>query len=341
MQSKLKSNAWNNYKKAPLTFYILGITTGILIAAILALDLVVPFLSIFLFPLLCLPILFSAMLQHVMLQKMDRITVSTSFKMFGLYFTRSFSGSFSYLMSLVKTLIIFVGIQGIVSFSSSLILLLTNGSFTLAIQDFSQILADEEATFEKIQEVLYSYDGLLMHYMIYTFLPPYILSLLFLIYLLSRNSLTIYYSLHSKNLNPYFARAIVRMVIRKRRWQMVGRQFILNWPFFLLILLGLAGGAVLGYFWQGDLLTMIATANIGGALLASFYLPFYLSNQEAFYDSYIHDMRIATTAFGESLIKSSEGNPFISPEEKQQMEERFKKDFDEPLDNKEEENDKE
>ena len=101
-ESKLTKQAYDNYKVARLSSWILGLATAILIAAILALDLVVPALCLLTFPLVILPIVFSGILQHIYLRQNGQLTIRGSLVSFGLYFTPIFRGTFRFLFSLLK-----------------------------------------------------------------------------------------------------------------------------------------------------------------------------------------------------------------------------------------------
>ena len=106
-RSKLIKDANDAYKVSPLSSWILGITSGVVIAAIIAIDFVAPFLSLLTFPLLALPIVFSATIQHLLFRRGAQLTVRNSLKGFGLYFTPLFRSSFRFFSSLIKSIIVF------------------------------------------------------------------------------------------------------------------------------------------------------------------------------------------------------------------------------------------
>ena len=107
-ESKLTKMAFQNYKAAPLSSWLLGLATAILIAAILAVDLVAPLLCLLTFPLIILPIVFSGILQHIYLRQQGQLTIRGSLVSFGLYFTPIFRGTFRYLFSFLKSIILFI-----------------------------------------------------------------------------------------------------------------------------------------------------------------------------------------------------------------------------------------
>ena len=318
-QSKLKIEARRNYKYTPLLNWILGIETGLLIAAILALDLLVPFLSALTFPLIVLPIIFSAILQHISLKAVPRLTVKGTVKGFGLYYRRDFFGSFSVIPNLLKSALLFFFLQTVISLLASTFFTVFSSSFNESVQILYQTIMDDSTSMADLENVLTLNGGILLNYLIICFFPAYIVATLFFLYLLSRNTLTIYYKTHFRFFQYRFSGFIYRMVLGGRRFKLLFTHLSLNWPLYLLILTGMVGGAFIGYYWQHDLLIMLALSNVGGALLMTFFLPFFFSNQEAYYDMFIPEFTAASNKFAESILKSGAADSILSQEEKEKI----------------------
>ena len=105
--NRLIKSSLDNYKNAPISSWILGLTAGILIVAFLAIDLVVPGLCLILFPFVIMPIIFSASLQHIIFKTKGQLTLTSSLKSFGYYYNPRFFGSFSIITSFLKGLLVF------------------------------------------------------------------------------------------------------------------------------------------------------------------------------------------------------------------------------------------
>ena len=318
--SSLIKKARENYKKAAGQSWLLGLTTGILIAAILALDLVVPGLMIVTFPFLIVPIVFSATLHHIMLRRGAPLTVFGSFKSFILYFTGTFFGSFSIITSFLKSVLCFIIIEFIVSMVASTLFQVLSPVFIESIKAFTALIEDAEATTADMMALLEINGGILNTYLIVVFVPSFLASVIFLLYLLSRNSITIYLRMKLNNNNPRFIKMIYQDVLRRKRFKMLGDYFMLNWPLYVLLILGFSSGAVLGYFWKQDLLTVITVALSMGALLSSFFLPFYFPNNEALYEKYDPDFHAGAAVIANMLVKNLQESIDLSIEEKKALE---------------------
>ena len=148
----------------------------------------------------------------------------------------------------------------------------------------------------------------------------------------------IYYRLHVRGGHPRLIRYIYNDARRRNMGRMIKDYLSLNWPLYLLLALGFGGGAVGGYFWKYDLVTMFACAVIGMAFLVSFFLPFYFYNQQAFYDYYVNEFRISTENVSQVLLNNLQANINFSQEEKERLEKTLS-DIQNPSDN--DENDEE
>ena len=319
-KSSLISMAKSNYKSSISGTWILGITTGLLIAAILAIDLVAPGVVVLSFPVLILPIVFAGMFQHVMLRKGENLTVLGSLRSFTLYFTGTFYGCFSVIISFLKTVLFFVIVEFFVSILVSTLFQLFSPAFVQTMVYLNELLEQAEATTTDLLKVLEMNGGILNIYLIVVLAPSFFLCVLFLLYNISRNSLTVYLRMHIKNSNPRFIKMIYNEVIRRNRFKMMGDYFLLNWPLYLLLFVGFAGGGVLGYFWKGDITVVLATGLTLGAILASFFLPFYFPNNEALYEKYEDQFRIGAATIANMLVKNLQQNIDLSIEEKKALE---------------------
>lgn len=319
-KSKLIRHAFDTYRIAPFSSWLLGITTGILIAAICALELVVPFSLLFSFPLLILPIIFSSTVQHVLFKGKGKLTVLSSLRSFGFYFTPSFRSSFRFFISLLKGFIVFLATEMIISFVASSILQVTNSGFLDSLNSLYEYLYSENATIDGLNEIILSNDGILFKYICISFLPAIYLAFTFMIYNNSRYSIMIYYQMQFRQVHPRFTKYVYMESLRKKRFAMLGDYLMLNWPLYVLLLIGFAGGSYLGYMWEKDFFTMLACGAISGAVLSTFFLPFYFGNQEAFYDKYASLFNDSTKSVTQFMLASIQRNIELSTEEKERLE---------------------
>ena len=319
-ESKLTKMAFRNYKAAPLSSWLLGLATAILIAAILAIDLVAPLLCLLTFPLIILPIVFSGILQHIYLRQQGQLTIRGSLVSFGLYFTPIFRGTFRYLFSLLKSIILFIIVEMTISFITSMIYQATSVQFVEMMNGLYETLYSESISLEKINELLMANNALLFNYLAIVLIPSYSIATLFLIYNVSKNSITSYFLADNKKGNPSLARYVYADVLRQKRFKLLKDYWTLNWPLYLVLLIGFGGGAVLGYFWKQDLITMLVCGNVIGALLTMFVFPFYFANQEALYEKYKIYFDRGIKNVTNYMLQNIQRNIDLSNEEKERLE---------------------
>ena len=334
-RSKLKQQASLYYRHSPGSCWILGLTSGVLIAAIIALDLLVPFFSFITIPFLVIPIIFSATIQHAFLKTDATITMGSSVRTFGLYYKRDFFGTYSIFFNFFKSAITFFIIEMAVSSVLSYILMLTNSQFEASMEAFYNMLSSYEFSYTDIMNALNANNGLLFNYLSICVLPAYFISFLFFIYNLSRYSVMVYYKMHLKRTDSRFAKLVYQFALRGRRTEMLRAYLSLNWPLYLLLLLGFGGGIFLGYYFYQDLMKMFAFGMVGGATLGMFFLPFYFSNMQAFYDMYAPLYKEVTKAVTTSIIGNLQSDIEFSEQEKERLEETLS-DADGPLNDEDE-----
>ena len=330
-RSKLKQLALENYKNAPLASWILGITTGVLIAAIIAIDFIVPSFVIFSFPLLILPILFSSTFQHVLLHEKRPLTVKSAFRGFGLYFRSGFNGTFSFFKSLLFGVIVFLSVEMIISTITSTVLQHNNPDFIDYLNTFYAMLEDGSFTMVDFNNVLTMNHYVLLNYLCIVIFPSLYLAIIFFIYKITRSAITIYFRFNVRNLNNRFVSYVYRDVARRNFWKMIGSYFSLHWPLFILLILGLGGGTVGGYFLQQDLFFVLVCGLVGGAIMVTFYLPFYYSNQEALFDYYGNEFQKGVVNITNRLLQNIQTNIDLSMEEKEELEKKMSE-LNSPLD---------
>ena len=328
--------ALNHYRVSRSAAWVLGLTTGILIAAIIAIDLLVPGLVIITFPFIILPLIFSATMQHLMVHHGANITLTGSFRSFFLYFRQAFFGSFNYVISLLKAIIIFIGVELTVSFTASFFFQAFSKDFVDAMNYMYAVLETNDVTMETLEGVLTMNNGILAVYLSIIVVPAFFIAILFLVYFISRYSVSIYMRFRARAINSRFVRFVYSDVVRRKRGEMFKDYLSLNWPLFLLLIIGFAGGAVLGFYWQHDFITMLTCGMVLGAFLSSFFLPFYFPNQEALFDKYEVDFKNGANNIAQMLVKNIQNDIEISQEEKERLEKAIA-DANNPLDDEDEE----
>ena len=329
-KSSLRCDALNNYKNAPVSSWILGVVTGVLITAILAFDLLVPALSLLTFPFLIIPIIFTASLQHLLLKnKNTQITVRTSIRGFGLYYSNQFRGCFGVISSLIGSIAVFLITEMTISFVSSYIFMSFNPDFTSSVDGLYALFSDSAISFEQIDAALHANNNLLFNYLTISTIPALFFAIIYFVYSLSRNSLVLYYCSSIKNMNMRFSRLVHLNVLRGKRIKMMREYLSLNWPLYLLLLLGLIGGALFAYFIKEDFISMITYPILFGSALCIFFLPFYFSNQEALYEKHHIEYITSSKMVADMFINNIQQRMEMTQEEKEDFEKNIKESLEE------------
>ena len=320
-KSKLKQLASEYYHHSPVSCWILGITSGVLISAIIAFDLLVPFLSVLTIPFLIIPIYFSATVQHVMLKSEHQITVRSSFRTFFLYYRRDFFGTFSILFNFIKSALLFFVVESTISFIAQYVFMMLNPSFQASVESLYALLTSYEFSYQDIINAMNANDYMLLNFITIVMVPAYVIAVIFFAYNLSRCSMMVYYKMHLRRTDSRFARLVYQFSLRGNRMIMLRHYLSLNWPLYLLLVLGSAGGAVFGYFFYHDILKTIAFSLLGGAMFGTFFLPFYFCNQQALYDGCVPLYTDVTKQVTSSLIGNLQADIDLSEQEKERLEE--------------------
>lgn len=323
--NRLIKSSLDNYKNAPISSWILGLTAGILIVAFLAIDLVVPGLCLILFPFVIMPIIFSASLQHIIFKTKGQLTLTSSLKSFGYYYNPRFFGSFSIITSFLKGLLVFLSFEMIISFSVSTIFQATDPSFVDSVEAFYALINNVTFSIDEFNNVLYMNNGILFRYISIVMFPSLYLGLLFMLYNMSRASIVIYYKMQVLKVDSRFAKFVYADVVRHGRMKMFKDYMTLNWPLYVLLAAGFIGGTIGGYLWKHELFFMMSLGLVGGAALAMLFFPFYFGNQEVLFEHYAERFAKSTNNVTNFLLQNLQNNIDLSIEEKKKIENDFSK----------------
>lgn len=329
-KSSLRRDALNNYKNAPISSWILGLVTGVLITAILAFDLLVPALSLLTFPFIILPIIFTASLQHILLKnKETQITVRTSIRGFGLYYSHQFRGCFSVISSLIGSVVVFLVFEMTISFISSYVFMSFNPDFMNSVDGLYELFSDSAVSFDAINNALHANNNFLFNYLTISTIPALFIAIIYYVYCLSRNSMVLYYSTSAKTINMRFSRLVHLNVLRGQRMKLMREYLSLNWPLYVLLLLGLVGGGLFAYFIKEDFIAMITYPILFGSALSIFFLPFYFSNQEALFEKHQTEYFTSSKAVADMFMNNIQQRMEMTQEEKENFEKNIKESLEE------------
>lgn len=325
---EIRKNAFNKYRSHKLNSWAIGIVCGLFCAAVVALNLLWPFFSLFTVPLLVLPFFFACSVMNAAFEEGADLSVNLFFKSFILFFKTPFNRSFNLVKSFLKSVIVFIATM----FLSSMVVYtifqgLYGDTFTTLLEKFTNLAYSLNSNYEDMINVLYEEGCILMNYFIFTFEPGLYLSVFVFVFLVSKESLSIYLSVHMPKANPSYIHATYKRCTHNNFGDFYKKYFALNWPFFLLMLLGVIGGIILVPFDDLDPIKSITFGVMFGFTASSFFIPFLLCNNQALYEAYEIEFRKASEEVAKDIIRRMEIFSDFTAEEVEKMHESMTKTF--------------
>ena len=325
--STIRKSAFELYKKTTFESWIIGLLSGILVSGFIGLGFVSFLLTLIAVPLFCLPIIFAAHLSHYGLRFGREISFGSTLRQYAAYFRRPFSSSFSFFPSFLKALITFFICQTIFATVGYNIVASINPALYESMNQFlDSYMNATEMSIEAFDELLLANDGALMLFITVAEIPAFVIAFMVFSYFASRSSLGIFIRINTPSNNVQFIRAVQADATRTNRRGMMKDYWSLNWPLFVLMLLGSIGGAVGFYFINNSPELCLAVALTGGALLSSFFLPFYLNNMEAIYDKYREAFSVSAKNISRFIMSSIESNIQENIDEMEKLKKQLEED---------------
>ena len=316
---ELRAKALEIYKMTVLESWVTGLLTGLLITGIICLGFLVPGINAILVPFVCLPILFAAHYSHLGVHLNQRLTFGNTVRQFFAYFRPPFNSSFGVIIAILKSLLVFVVTETFLSFFGVQITYLINPGITNSIEAVQTYLfeSEEMMAYEDLINLFALNNNALLIYMCVVALPAFILAVGFFIYNICRNSIGIYLRFNIDNPNTQYIKMVMNHAHRMFRKKMFTSWMGLNWPIILLYFLGSIGATIAMAFFTVNPLTIMTASIAGGTLLISFFLPFYLPNMEAMYDTFAPIYHASSLAVNDMIKKTAEENARRAQEEKE------------------------
>ena len=226
-------------------------------------------------------------MNHLALKEKDELRFSNIFGFFGLYYRSPFSSSFAFFRSFIKSfvidLIISIIVTGVLYYIFS-----QSETFIATLNQLIEEMASGSYSSEAITTARDANGGELGRFIDLSNSINYIALAIPFMYFVSKEEITIY--LRVKLVNVPLANQISRQCIRLNNKKYTKLFLGLNWPLFVVWLLGSVGGILLSIF-AFDNYGIAGPVGISLALaLSAFFLPFYFANMEAIYEELAIDL---------------------------------------------------
>lgn len=322
MANQLRKAAIAKYKQDKFTSWIVGIFTSIFISAIIFLGVAVSGLSIITVPLVILPFFFAMIMNHIGLRYNNQITLKSHLNFTFGYFRFPFRGSFRVFITFIKSVIVYASISLLFSIGISIYSSFNNvGSGEAIVDNLINLLYSSETTEEQLIAV-FNLDGSFSSlYILFIYFIPLVLAILYFIYRIFYESISIYIRVACAKANPSFLRAIVSECYRNNKKSLKKDFWSLNFPLAILMLIGLIIGFVSCYlFISNNLLFILPFGFACGFLLTIFFMPFFFINLAVIYDKYEESFRNNSVNAIKNILHRIQMNIDLTQEERKEVE---------------------
>lgn len=252
----------------------------------------------FIFPFILMPILFAVQVTHFGLRQNVNPNGTLFFRFFKLYFVNFYRGVFRFILSALFAMLISYGVTLIFGAISIPIVESIDPNFAKTINDLYSLINNNEleAALKLIQE---DKNFVLVAYISY--LPGYGLGAMMFFLSSTFNSISTYFKIKNPNLNPAFVNRIYAEGRNSIRKQLIKEYWGLNWPIFVLFVVGYSLGSVLSFYLEYNYLFANIISLIIGFGFMIFYFPIFINNLESIFLHHEKDFANAPILFQKKM----------------------------------------
>ena len=327
MNNSLYSTSFSRFKKNASSYIAVGAFCGlflILAATLCFIDLSFAIIAI---PLVVFPFMFASHVACYFLEANQPVTMSAVSRYFFGFFRPQFRSSFRGIKSFLTSLAVYFGAMIVIYVIFYAIYTRVYGeTFINAFSNIVKVYSANDTTYEDLFRELNANDGFLLTFFIYVSTLPVPFAVLWFIYSVSFNAISVYYRLNVRGGTPSLIRLAINETYSRFRGKMRADWFKLNWPTLVLSLLGSIGAGLIAYFLIKDISLFPAIIGLGSVTLLLFFLPIYFSNMEVIYSRYIDAFKNGNKMAVEAVMARIQSSIDLSEEEKRQLEDSFKED---------------
>ncbi len=329
MNESLASQSFKRFKNNIASYLSVGVLCGLFFVLVTALSLVDELVLIIGVPVLALPFLFASHISCYLLSIGEEIKLGSFFRYFVSFFRPQFRGSFRGISSFLKSLAVYGVIMLISYFAFYIGFKAQYGDLFLnsANELVNQYLAGQ--TYEELLVILEANDGLMLTFMMYVSAFPLPFAISAFMGFISFNSISLYYRANINNGTPSLMRLAIANAYSRYKRSLRKDWLKLNWPVFVLPLVGSAFGVLIYFLVVRNPLYLAPLVNAGAFIPYIFFLPFYFPNMEVLYTRYENIFKEGNKMAIESLLERIQSSIDLSEEEKRNLENSFKNDNEE------------
>lgn len=299
----LARKSYESYKSHKLTSWILGLFCGLVLTGLVILCMIDTLLLIIIVPFVLLPFLFACHMLHLSLSYEQTLTLSSFGRFFTMYFRHPFRGVFNFFQSLLRYVIASLICEAVFGLVSYIVCVsIDQSSFYQMINTFMELMMSSEGVSD-LKVALGDNYSMYLIFMNVSTIPASIVSFIYFVYTIDFNANMIYLRAALKNLHPKFVNLIFKHTYKEVAPSFKKDFISLEWPLFLLMVVGASIGGVLPLLFTSDTVILTLSGVAGGLLLGSFYLPFHFANLETLYKKYEDSYKFSATTLTEKIMK--------------------------------------
>lgn len=335
MNNSLYATSLSRFKKNNGSYIAVGIMCGLFLILLSATCFFDPIIFLFLIPLLFFPFLFASHVACYSLENKERITIRAFGHYFIGFFHNQYRNSFRGLISFLKTLGVYFTCLFIVYFILYFINYQAYGAqFTDSLREVVTAYAAPDLSYEDLMVMLEANDGMLLTFFFYmvSFSTP--LTVVAFTYFISISSISIYYRVNVRGVTNSLMRIAINRTFAKVGWKIRKDWCILNWPLFVIPVLGGTTGILITIFLIKDISFLIPITYVGSIIFLIFFFPFYFSNMEVIYHRYEEAFKLGNQEAINIVLSRIQTTIELSEEEKKDLENSFKESNPEEEENK-------
>lgn len=307
------------YSNSPTIFWTMSIFCILVLIGFIALDAVVPSLSIITLPIFFFPLLFACFAILFSIKYGGTVTLGTTFTIGLTYFRSPNFGCFNLLKNLLKGLLVyFVSLFIFMLVLNPIFLKIYGQEFIDSYQgliDFS-MSTDVEA----MQDFLNN-NPLIVNYLVLSNALASTFGILFFTYGVIFSSISVYVRMGLPLAPGPAITGLVNEFFRYNRRSYRRDFWFLNWPVFLLLILGNVVGYLIVILIDMEYFYLNILPNIIGFGLMLIFLPFMFANMEALFDKYSLDFKKTGDRLARDALSALKRRSDINEEEKRKIEE--------------------
>ena len=280
-----RNDSYENYRKNGVISHVIFFFLILLAAAFTLIGIFFVDILFIVVPLIVFPLIFASEVIVILLRDQSQLTFGGFMRTFSIYFTSRFRSNFKVIINFLWSLIAYVA-------STFVLLIVINLCFYYCNYKnyayiYELIYNNLGGSYQAIYNILEGHLDFLNDILLFTEVPALFVASILFFYLTTKHSVSLFMRLSAFGGAGNVITYLHRRIMKKYRKEYTSLFIKLNWPLFVLYIIGFIGGAVIAYylyFGYGGVFSMALA--LGIFMSFGLYGPFLLANNEAIYKAF-------------------------------------------------------